>query len=146
MISSARSGDPPSVSASWSSSARVASSRASSSSARSRESSVELMLPAPASAKPTLPLFVRLRQAYASCSLLVDSVEDAVHQTPRLPRRILLGEGDGLVDDGSGWDLAGVELMDRDPEDVPLDGPEPVGRPPGLGGGLGYPPVDGGNV
>src|SRR5207253_412343 len=67
-----------------------------------------------------------------SCSLPVDAVEDAVDEPSRLARRILLGEGDGLVDHDTRRDLSRVELVDGDAEDVPLDGAEPVGRPPRL--------------
>src|ERR1051326_7085237 len=106
-----------------SSSPRSASSRASSSSTLESESSV-----------PT------------SGGLLVDAVEDAVHQSSGLPGRILLGEGDGLVDHGARRDLAGVELVDRDAQDVPLDRSEAVGGPARLLGGGGDAPVQLGSV
>src|SRR5581483_2860860 len=75
-----------------------------------------------------------------------DAVEDPVDEPSGLAGRILLREGDGLVDHGAGRDVARVELVDRDAQDVPLDRAEPVGRPAGLGGRLGDAPVELGRV
>ena len=72
-----------------------------------------------------------------SCNLFLadDSPEDPVHQPTRLLRRVALGERDSFVDYDLEWDAALVELVDRQTKDVPLDRPEPVGRPAFRGGG-----------
>ena len=90
---------------SCSSSARAASSRASSSSA------------------------LRQRLVSAHAPLPHDPPEDPVHQSRRVLGCIPLRERHRLVEHDLDRHLALVELLERDAEDVPLDGAEPVGGP-----------------
>src|SRR5207244_3754311 len=62
-------------------------------------------------------------------ALLDDSTEYAVHQASGVLRGVTLGKADRLVDHDLERYLTAVELEQREPEDVALDHPEPVGRP-----------------
>src|SRR5262249_8021252 len=55
--------------------------------------------------------------------------EYPVHELARIPRRVPLRKRHRLVDRHLLWDVARLELVDRDAEDVALDDAEPVGGP-----------------